>query len=184
MNSLVLLLGTFLLVGCTVTPKGINPVENFKIDRYLGTWYEIARLDHRFERGLSQVTATYSKRPDGGIDVLNRGLDSKTGQWKEAKGRAYFINDPDVARLKVTFFWPFYGGYNVIALDREDYAYAMVCGPNQNYLWILARTRQLDETVMQHLIAKAERLGFDTSQLIFVDQQDLPPNHKEVQRQN
>ncbi len=170
MRSFVLLLVTFSLAGCAVTPNGITPVENFDVDRYLGTWYEIARLDHRFERGLSRVSATYSKRPDGGIDVLNRGLDSETGKWKEAKGRAYFISDPHVARLKVTFFWPFYGGYNVIALDREDYAHALVCGPNRNYLWILARTRQLDETVIQQLTAKAERLGFDTSQLIFVDQ--------------
>ncbi|MBE0576611.1 MAG: lipocalin family protein [Desulfuromonadales bacterium] len=170
MKFLVLLLGAFLLAGCTVTPNGITPLENFDIDRYLGTWYEIARLDHRFERGLSQITATYSKRPDSGIDVLNRGLDNKTGKWKEAKGRAYFISGPDVARLKVTFFWPFYGGYNVIALDREHYANALVCGPNRNYLWILARTRQLDESVLQQLTEKAERLGFDTSQLIFVDQ--------------
>lgn len=170
MKALALLLGSFFLAGCAVTPQGVLPVEDFVLDRYLGIWYEIARLDHRFERGLSQVSATYSKRPDGGIDVLNRGLDSRTGKWKEARGRAYFINESHVARLKVTFFWPFYGGYNVIALDREDYAYAVVCGPNRNYLWILARTRQLDETVMQQLTAKAERLGFDTSQLIFVDQ--------------
>lgn len=170
MKPLALLLGTFLLAGCTVTPQGVTPIENFELDRYLGTWYEIARLDHRFERGLSQVSATYSKRPDGGIDVLNRGLDSRTGQWKEATGRAYFIDEPHVARLKVTFFWPFYGGYNVIALDREHYAYALICGPNRNYLWVLARDRQLDATIIQQLVATAGRLGFETGQLIFVDQ--------------
>ena len=170
MNPLALLLGTFLLAGCAVTPQGVTPIENFELDRYLGTWYEIARLDHRFERGLSQVSATYSKRPDGGIDVLNRGLDSRTGQWKEATGRAYFIDEPHVARLKVTFFWPFYGGYNVIALDREHYAYALICGPNRNYLWVLARDRQLDATIIQQLVATAGRLGFETGQLIFVDQ--------------
>ena len=172
MKSLVLILGTFLLAGCTATPQGVSPVANFEVDRYLGTWYEIARLDHRFERGLSQVSATYSKRSDGGIDVLNRGLDSRTGKWKEAQGRAYFIDEPDVARLKVTFFWPFYGGYNVIALDRENYAYALVCGPSRSYLWILARTRQLDDAIVQQLIATAGKLDFDTSQLIFVDQQE------------
>lgn len=170
MKPLALLLGTFLLAGCAVTPQGVTPIENFELDRYLGTWYEIARLDHRFERGLSQVSATYSKRPDGGIDVLNRGLDSRTGQWKEATGRAYFIDEPHVARLKVTFFWPFYGGYNVIALDREHYAYALICGPNRNYLWVLARDRQLDATIIQQLVATAGRLGFETGQLIFVDQ--------------
>ena len=172
MKALAMLLGSFMLAGCAVTPHGVIPVENFALDRYLGTWYEIARLDHRFERGLSQVSATYSKRPDGGIDVLNRGLDNQTGKWKEAHGRAYFINEPHVARLKVTFFWPFYGGYNVIELDHENYDYALVCGPGRNYLWILARTRQLDETILRRLIATAERLGFDTSQLILVDQQE------------
>lgn len=172
MKTFALLLGTFLLAGCTATPQGVSPVVNFEVDRYLGTWYEIARLDHRFERGLTQVSATYSKRPDGGIDVLNRGLDSQTGKWKEAQGRAYFIDEPDVARLKVTFFWPFYGGYNVIELDRENYTYALICGPSRNYLWILARTRQLDETIVQQLIATAKRLDFDTSQLILVDQQE------------
>jgi apolipoprotein D and lipocalin family protein len=167
-----MLLGTILLAGCSATPQGITPVDNFELDRYLGTWYEIARLDHRFERGLSQISATYSKRADGGIDVLNRGLDSQTGQWKEAQGRAYFIDEPDVARLKVTFFWPFYGGYNVIALDRDNYAYALVCGPSRSYLWILSRTRQLDDTIVKQLIATARTLDFDTSQLIHVDQQE------------
>jgi len=172
MKSLALLLGTFLLAGCAATPQGITPVNNFELDRYLGTWYEIARLDHRFERGLSQVSATYSRRSDGGLDVLNRGFASQTGKWKEAKGRAYFVGDPTVARLKVTFFWPFYGGYNVIELDRENYDYALISGPNKNYLWILARSRQLDKATLQSLVNTANRLGFDTSQLIYVDQQE------------
>lgn len=153
-------------------PAGIAPVNNFELDRYLGTWYEIARLDLRFEWGLSQVSATYSRRSDGGLDVLNRGFASQTGKWKEAKGRAYFVGDPTVARLKVTFFWPFYGGYNVIELDRENYDYALISGPNKNYLWILARTRQLDKATLQNLINTANQLGFDTSQLIYVDQQE------------
>lgn len=172
MKALALLLGTCLLAGCAASPPGVTPVNNFDLDRYLGTWYEIARLDHRFERGLSQVSATYSKRPDGGLDVLNRGFASRTGKWKEAKGRAYFIGDPTVARLKVTFFWPFYGGYNVIELDRENYGYALISGPDRNYLWILARTRQLDKASLQRLVAIAQQHGFDTSQLIYVDQQE------------
>ncbi|MGK2906453.1 MAG: lipocalin family protein [Desulfuromonadales bacterium] len=172
MKSLVVLLSSCLLAGCAASPQGVIPVDNFDLNRYVGTWYEIARLDHRFEMGLSQVSATYSKRPDGGIDVLNRGLDSQTGKWKEAKGRAYFIGDPTVARLKVTFFWPFYGGYNVIELDRKNYAYALISGPNKSYLWILARTRQLDEETLQSLIATAKTLEFDTSQLIYVEQQE------------
>lgn len=169
MKTLFLLCGTFLLTGCAFTPSGVAPVERFELDRYLGTWYEIARLDHRFERGLNQVSATYSIRPDGGVDIVNRGRVSATGQWKEAKGRAYFVGPQDVAQLKVTFFWPFYGGYNVIELDRENYSYALLCGPDRKYLWILARSAQLDRSIIDPLIAKAERLGFDTSQLIFVD---------------
>lgn len=169
MKSLALLLSSCLLAGCAATPHGVTPVGNFELNRYLGTWYEIARLDHRFERGLSEVSATYSKRSNGRIDVINRGLDKQTGKWKEAKGRAYFVGEPTVARLKVTFFWPFYGGYNVIKLDRENYSYALVCGPNRDYLWILSRTPTLDEEALQSLISTAKKLEFDTSQLIFVD---------------
>lgn len=170
MKSLGLLLGTCILAGCAATPQGLTAVDNFDLERYLGTWHEIARLDHRFERGLSEVSATYSKRSNGGIDVVNRGRDKQKGKWKEAKGRAYFVSDPTVARLKVTFFWPFYAGYNVIALDRKNYAYALVCGPNREYLWILSRTPTLDEETLQGLISTAKTFGFDTSQLIFVDQ--------------
>ncbi len=169
MKFAALLSGILVLVGCTATPQGVVPVKNFNLDRYLGTWYEIARLDHSFERGLSQVSAHYSKRSDGGIDVLNRGFNQQTGQWKEAQGRAYFVQFPQIAHLKVTFFWPFYGGYNVIELDQEGYNYALVCGPNRNYLWILARTRKLDQTIVQQLIDTAKELDFDISKLIYVD---------------
>ena len=172
MKSVVIIFGTFLLAGCTTAPQGILPVDNFDLDRYLGTWYEIARLDHRFERGLSQVSATYSKRSDGGVDVINRGFNSQANKWKEAKGRAYFIGEPDVARLKVTFFWPFYGGYNVIELDQENYSYALICGPNKKYLWLLARTKTLDAGIKESLIAKAKTLGFNTSELILVKQEE------------
>lgn len=170
MKALILLFGVFLIAGCTTLPHGIQPVENFDLERYLGTWYEIARLDHSFERGLSKVSATYSKRSDGGVDVLNRGLNSKTGEWKEAKGRAYFLDEPNVARLKVTFFWPFYGGYNVIELDHKNYSYALVCGPSKKYLWILARAKKLDAATMDDLVGKAEKLGFDINGLILVEQ--------------
>jgi apolipoprotein D and lipocalin family protein len=172
MKSIALLFGTFLLAGCTTAPQGIMPVDNFDLDRYLGTWYEIARLDHRFERGLSQVSATYSKRADGGVAVINRGFNDQASKWKEAKGRAYFIGEPDVARLKVTFFWPFSGGYNVIELDHANYSYALICGPNKKYLWLLARTKKLDESIMEALIDKAQALGFNTSELILVEQEE------------
>lgn len=169
MKSLALFLVTAFLSGCATTPQGVTPVENFELGRYLGTWYEIARLDHRFERGLSKVSATYSQRDDGGIDVLNRGWNERTGQWREARGRAYFIGAPDVAQLKVTFFWPFYGGYNVVELDRENYGYVLLCGPSRDYLWIMARSGRLDQTIVERLVARAKSLGFDTDGLIFVE---------------
>ena len=172
MRSLLLFLSASILVGCSATPKGVAPVENFELDRYLGTWYEIARLDHRFERGLSKVSATYVKRDDGGIDVINRGYNAEKDVWKEATGRAYFIDRPSVAQLKVSFFWPFYGGYNVLALDRQAYSYALVCGPNRNYLWLLSRQKQLEQQIVKDLIDTAAEFGFATDRLIFVDQRE------------
>lgn len=174
MKTSILLLSLLLLAGCLRPPEGVRPVESFDLGRYLGTWYEIARLDHRFERGLTQVSAHYSPRSDGGITVLNRGYNSRTGEWKEATGRAYPLGEPQLASLKVSFFRPFYGGYHVIELDRDNYGYALVCGPGRDYLWILARTPTLDAAVIRQLVAKAKALGFDTEGLIFVDQQEPP----------
>ncbi|WP_380182988.1 lipocalin family protein [Kalamiella sp. sgz302252] len=162
--------GALLSVACTTTPpKGVTPVEGFNADLYLGSWYEIARLDHRFERGLDHVTATYSKRDDGGLKVINRGFNVKKQRWQESIGKAYFTGSPSQAALKVSFFGPFYGGYNVIALDNA-YQHALVCGPNRNYLWILSRTPQLDAKVKEELTTKARQAGFDVSQLIWVKQ--------------
>ncbi|MCK9621010.1 MAG: lipocalin family protein [Methylobacter sp.] len=157
-----------LLTSCTGIPEGITAVDGFDVNRYLGTWYEIARLDHRFERGLENISATYTLREDGGIDVLNKGWDVKAGKWQEAQGKAYFVEQPDKGRLKVSFFGPFYGGYNIIDLDKKDYAYSMVTGPDRSYLWILSRTRQLPEATLQALLERAKALGFATDQLIFV----------------
>ena len=158
-----------MFAGCVSAPRGIDVVDDFDLDRYLGAWYEIARLDHRFERGLDKVSATYTKRADGGIDVLNRGFNSQDNSWKEAKGRAYSVGKPGQASLKVTFFWPFYAGYNIIELDRKDYRYALVCGPSKKYLWILARAPQLEQSIVNQLVATAKEYGFKTDELIFVD---------------
>lgn len=156
------------LCGCaTGAPEGVAPVTGFELDRYLGKWHEIARLDHRFERGLSKVTAEYSIRKDGGVRVLNRGYDGAKGEWKEAEGRAYFTGDRSVGSLKVSFFGPFYGGYHIIELDRENYSYSLVCGPDRSYLWILARKPELDAAVLEQLRVKAAALGFDTAKLIY-----------------
>jgi apolipoprotein D and lipocalin family protein len=162
----LLLLAILLTAGCTGVPEGIEPVRGFDAERYLGTWHEIARLDHSFERGLEQVTATYSAREDEGLAVLNRGFDPAKDVWKTAEGRAYFQSTPDVASLKVSFFGPFYGGYHVFELDPE-YRWAMISGPTMDYLWILARQPQLPAEILQDLIAKAQAAGFETSALIF-----------------
>ena len=166
MRYLWLLLIT-LLTGCVERPKHVTPVEHFHLDRYLGTWYEIARLDHSFERGLEKITATYSPREDGGVKVINRGFDTESGKWKEAEGKAYFVENPDTGFLKVSFFGPFYGAYVVIDTDYETYT--MISGPDRSYFWILSRTPQLDPQIQSHLILKAKEAGFETQKLIFVD---------------
>jgi apolipoprotein D and lipocalin family protein len=159
-----------LLTGCTGIPEGLKAVEDFEINRYLGTWYEVARLDHRFERGLEKISATYTLRDDGGVDVLNEGWDTKAGEWHQAQGKAYFVEQTDKGRLKVSFFGPFYGGYNIIALDKKDYAYSMITGPDRSYFWILSRTKQLPPATLQSLVEQAKALGFSTDKLIFVKQ--------------
>jgi len=164
----LLLFVPLLLLSCGGIPKNIVPVQGFDIERYVGTWYEIARLDHSFERGLERVSAQYSLRDDGGINVVNRGFDPKKNKWKEAVGKAYFVSDPHTGRLKVSFFGPFYGGYNIIDLDETDYSYALVCGPSRSYLWILAREPHLDESLQSALIRRAKALGFETEKLIYV----------------
>lgn len=169
MRAIFLLLFA-LLTACTGTPEGVKVVSGFEADKYLGSWYEIVRLDHSFERGLEQVSATYSMREDGGIKVINRGYDLKKKEWKEAVGKAYFVETPDVGKLKVSFFGPFYGAYNIIELDKPGYQYVMLCGPDKSYFWILSRTPQLADPIKKRLIEKAKELGFETDKLIHVAQ--------------
>ena len=168
MKKLSIVLVLFLM-GCVGIPENVKPVDNFKLEKYLGKWYEIARLDHSFERGLTRISADYSLRDDGGVRVLNRGYSPKDNLWKETEGKAYFVKGSDQGYLKVSFFGPFYGSYIVFELDHENYEYSLVCGPNKSYLWILARAPLLKEDIKGILIAKAAALGFDTSRLIFVD---------------
>ena len=171
LGMLLLMTATFL--GCTQVPDGLEPVSDFDADRYLGKWYEIARLDHSFEKNLSNVSAVYARDDAGGISVTNTGYNGKTGEWKKIEGQARFLKDETVGSLKVSFFGPFYGGYHIIALDKEEYGYAMVSGPNRSYLWILARDKTLDESVYTDLVAKAASWGFDTEKLTLV-KHDLP----------
>ena len=163
-----------LLTSCTGIPNDIKPVEPFELQRYLGTWYEIARLDHSFERGLNQITANYTLRDDGGVKVINRGYSQDEKKWKEAEGKAYFVDGTNTGYLKVSFFGPFYGSYIVFELDKEGYNYALISGPDKSYFWILARQPQLEPELLQRLIAKAKSLGFATENLIMVDHSPIP----------
>ncbi len=165
-----LILFVFLLSGCSVgIPDGIEPVTGFEVNRYLGKWYEIARLDHSFERGLSNITAEYSLREDGNLRVLNRGYNIKKKKWQDAEGKAKFTGSSDIGRLKVSFFGPFYGGYNIIELDKQNYQHVMIAGNDRSYFWILSRTPKLAPEIQKRLITKARALKFPVEKLIYVD---------------
>lgn len=171
MKSIIIALNALILAGCLGMPQSVTPVQDFELDRYLGKWYEIARLDHAFERGLERVTAEYALRDDGGISVRNRGYSKQDDEWKEAEGKAYFVNAPTEAYLKVSFFGPFYGSYVVFELDKTNYQYAFVSGPDLSYLWLLSRTPQVDPEVLARFREESASLGFDIGELIIVDQQ-------------
>jgi len=172
---MALTLGILLnLMGCSSPPQGIKPVAPFDANRYLGTWYEIARLDHSFERGMTHVTALYRPNPDGSLEVINRGYLPESKTWKEAEGHALFTDSSHVGALKVSFFGPFYGGYFVAALD-PDYQWSLVVGPNRDYFWILARTPNLSDVLKTEFTSQAQSLGIDVSRLIWVDQSPPAP---------
>ena len=167
----------FILTACTGKPEGVVAVKEFELDRYLGKWYEIARLDHSFERGLNNITAEYSLRDDGGVKVINSGFSKENNEWQQAEGKAFFVDETDNGHLKVSFFGPFYGSYIVFELDRKNYQYAFVSGPDTSYLWLLARTPQLDKKVIEQFVKDSQELGFDTSKLIYVEH-DKPGQQK------
>lgn len=161
-------LGLLIINSCSVDiPKGATAVQNFKAEKYLGKWYEIARFDYRFEKNLNNVTANYSKNADGSIKVVNRGYDYVKKEWKQSEGEARFVNQPTEARLKVSFFKPIWSGYNVI--DLVDYKYALVAGNSLKYLWILSREKTVPEDITARFLKKAEDLGYETENLIWVE---------------
>lgn len=167
-RSLVLFCLLPIISSCTGIPKGISPVDSFEIERFLGKWFEIARLDHRFERGLDAVTAEYSLLDSGVIKVLNSGYSQKKQERSEAEGKARFVNNVDTGHLKVSFFGPFYASYVVFELD-DEYEYAYVTGYNKKYLWLLARTPNPDQSIVDGFISRVKGLGFPTDDLIIVD---------------
>ena len=170
MRTLLLFTMALFLSGCLGMPKSVTPVSDFELKNYLGTWYEAARLDHSFERGLTQVSAEYSMKPDGGVSVINRGFSAEDNEWQEAEGKAYFVGDTTEGYLKVSFFGPFYGSYVIFELDHENYQYAFVSGPDSDYLWLLSRTPTVAPEVIEKFISMSKERGFDTEKLIFVEQ--------------
>ncbi|MCH2175248.1 MAG: lipocalin family protein [Lentisphaeria bacterium] len=169
MKRIFLSIVPLLFTACVSKPNNIEPIKNFELDSYLGKWYEIARLDHGFERGLEQVSANYSMREDGGVKVVNKGYNQKEKEWDEAIGKAYFVDDRTTGFLEVSFFGPFYGSYIIWELGKE-YEYAFVCGPSKKYLWFLARTPYVDENMKKYFYARAKEEGFDLEGLIWVEQ--------------
>ena len=169
MKIILLIISSLLLSGCLGMPESIKPVDGFNLNNYLGKWYEIARLDHSFERGLSQVTANYSIKDDGGVRVINKGFSIKNNEWQEAEGKAYFVDTTTEGYLKVSFFGPFYGSYVVFELEHENYQYAFISGPNTDYLWLLSRTTSVEPEVMQKFLKMSKEHGFTIEDLIYVN---------------
>lgn len=168
MRKLMLGVLSLLLTGCGGYPQNVTPIQQFDVNKYLGKWYEVARLDHSFERGLEQVSAEYTLLDNGRVKVVNRGFSTERNKWKEAVGKAFLAGKTDEGYLKVSFFGPFYSSYVVFGLDEENYQYAYVSGPDHSYLWLLSRTPKVEEEVIARFVETAKDKGFDTEELIYV----------------
>lgn len=166
MKKFILILCSLLFAGCSHSNKPLKTVEKVDINSYLGTWYEIARYEHSFEKGCSNVSATYTLREDNKIKVINRCQRDK--KVKEAKGIAYATDD-SYAKLKVSFFRPFYGDYQIIILD-DKYSYVVIGEPSRKYFWILSRTKTLDKNIIDSILKKLPSLGYDEKKIIWTVQ--------------
>ncbi len=171
MRYISTIISFLLLSGCLGMPESVKPVNGFDLNRYLGKWYEIARLDHSFERGLGQVTAEYALKENGGVSVLNRGYSQSKDKWQEAQGKAYFVKSSSEGYLKVSFFGPFYGSYVVFELDK-DYQHAFISGPSTEYLWLLSRKPSVKPEILEQFISMSKARGFATEGLILAAQQE------------
>ncbi len=157
-------------LSCKPT-QNLSTVQTVDIKKYAGQWYEIARLPNSFEKGLQCVTATYTLKKNDKIEVLNQGYSIEDiEKLSRAKGRAWVPNTDYPGRLKVSFFWPFAGNYYIISLDKA-YNYALVGDPSRKYLWILSRSKILDDTIYSELLDIAKINGFDIDNLIKVNQE-------------
>src|SRR5690554_2091061 len=165
-----LLIMSIIMIGfnsCTTIPNGAIAVKSFDKERYLGKWYEIARLDFKYERNLNNTTAEYSLNENGTIKVVNQGYNTKKEEWTQAIGKAKFVDEENIAKLKVSFFGPFYSGYNVIAID-DEYRYALVAGESLKYLWILSRRMDIPVDIKDKYLNIAREIGYNTDDLIWV----------------
>jgi len=154
--------------SCSTIPNGAVAVKPFDKERYLGKWYEIARLDFKYERDLNNTIAEYSLNDNGTIKVDNQGYNTKKGEWVRAIGKAKFVGEENIAMLKVSFFGPFYSGYNVIAID-DEYRYALIAGESLKYLWILSRETNIPVEIKDKYLKIAEDIGYNTSDLLWVE---------------
>lgn len=170
-SVLIVALGMLIFGSCATMPEGATVVKPFDKKQFLGKWFEIARMDYRFEKNLINVMAIYSLKDDGNIRVVNKGFDTVKKKWKMVKGKAKFRNASDEGALKVSFFGPFYSGYNVLAVD-DDYTYALIAGDDLDLLWILSRSKEIPESVKAEYLKIAEDLGYKTSDLTWVTQND------------
>lgn len=153
--------------SCDTIPKGAVAVQPFHKEKYLGKWYEIARLDFKYERNLNNTTAEYSLNDNGTIKVDNKGYNTRKNKWVQAIGKAKFVGKENIAMLKVSFFGPFYSGYNVIAIDK-DYKFALVAGVSLKYLWILSRETNIPDEVKDKYLKIAEEIGYNTNNLLWI----------------
>ncbi len=168
LNQIFIGLLSLLMPLSTLAASGTPPlatVPRVDLPRYMGVWHEIARIPHRFQEGCVGSTATYTLLPDGEVEVINRCRDERTGEQRQAKGRAWSVDPEGNARLKVSFFWPFRGDYWIIELGG-DYEYSVVGAPNRNYLWVLARNPHMSPTVYDGILARIAAQGFDTTRLV------------------
>ena len=159
----------FLFIGCSSKNPPLETVQKVDVQKYLGTWYEIARYEHFFEKDCKNVTANYSMLDEKTIKVINKCTKITTNEKKEAFARAYATDETN-SKLKVSFFRPFYGDYWVLMLDK-NYQYALVGTPSREYLWILSRNSKLDEKTKNEILQKLPELGFDASKLIWTIQE-------------
>lgn len=166
--SIAILIVTGSIYSCksVKVPDNISVVKNFKLEPYMGTWYEVARFDFKYEKDLSNVTATYSIKPNGKVKVVNRGYNFVKDKWEQANGKADFVNTTNEGALKVSFFGPFYSGYNVVLME-PDYENALIFGENTDYIWILSRKKTIPDHIKDKFLKEAEKAGYDLNRLIW-----------------